>query len=49
MARMYGKTKYTFFNSCRRGCCYIDIDKNSIKRQEEQQWQQDYEEEQADG
>ncbi len=35
MARMYGKIKYKFFNSCRRGCCTIDYDKATVKRAEE--------------
>lgn len=35
MARMYGKIKYKFFNSCRRGCCTIDFDKQTVKRAEE--------------
>lgn len=35
MAKMYGKIKYKFFNSCRLGCCEIDFDKSTIKRREE--------------
>lgn len=35
MAKMYGKIKYKYFNSCRRGCCTIDYDKATVKRAEE--------------
>ena len=34
MARMYGRIKYKYFNSCRRGCCTIDLDKATVKREE---------------
>lgn len=36
MARMYGKIKFKYFNSCRRGCCTIDYDKATVKRAEEE-------------
>lgn len=35
MARMYGKIKFKYFNSCRRGCCTVDFDKATVKRAEE--------------
>ena len=34
MARMFGKIRHTWFNSCRRGCCLADSNKTSIKREE---------------
>lgn len=49
MAKMIGKHKHTWFNSCRRGCCDTDIPKTAIKRAEMQQALKDAEEEMEDG
>lgn len=34
MAKMFGKIKHTWFNSCRRGCCLADTNKASVNRDE---------------
>jgi hypothetical protein len=44
---MYGRIKYKYFNSCRLGCCTIDLDKATVKRAEESLAFRDAEEEMA--
>jgi hypothetical protein len=49
MSKMFGKVKHTWFNPCRRGCCYADIPKTTTKRAELKQAFKDAEEEMEDG
>lgn len=49
MAKMFGKHKHTYFNSCRLGCCYRDIPKSSVKREEKTAWIREADEEMAHG
>lgn len=34
MAKMIGKIKHTWFNSCRLGCCIADTNKTTVNRSE---------------